>query len=66
MSTPAATSARVWADGQAVDTIEVAGRATIALALEGERWHAVVLEVPELLEGKPPRGLRLERLSVAD
>jgi hypothetical protein len=66
VSTPAATSARIWADGQAVDTVEVAGRATIALALEDESWHAVVFEVPELLEGKPPRGLRLERLTVAD
>jgi hypothetical protein len=39
-------------------------RAILEVELEGERWHALVLEVPRLLEGKPPRGLRLERVDL--
>ena len=51
-------------DGEIVDRSVVADRATLAAQLEGERWHAVVLEVPELLPTAPPEGLRLAGLVV--
>jgi hypothetical protein len=43
----------------------VDGRATLEGELPGEGWHAVVLEVPELLGTTPPQGLELEALAVA-
>ena len=30
--------------------------------LKGDGWHAIVLEVPALLETAPPQGLELESL----
>jgi hypothetical protein len=56
------TPATLWVDGEIVERIQVAGRATVAIGLDGDRWHAVVLEVPALLETAPPQGLELESL----
>ncbi len=38
---------------------------TFEAELAGEGWHAVVLEVPELLATDPPQGLELESIVLA-
>jgi hypothetical protein len=65
VTAPSATPALLWVDGVRADLAHVRGRATLAAELDGDRWHAVVLEVPELLGTVPPRGLRLGRLALA-
>jgi hypothetical protein len=65
VSAIAETPATLWVDGEIVDRSVVADKATFAAQLEGERWHAVVLEVPELLPTAPPEGLRLDGLVLA-
>jgi hypothetical protein len=64
VSAPARLPAALWIDGQRVDTALLDGQATLGGTLVGDRWHAVVLEVPELLATKPPRGLLLERIQL--
>jgi hypothetical protein len=62
---PERTPAALWIDGAPVAREVVDGRATLEGELVGDGWHAVVLEVPELLETTPPQGLELESLVVA-
>jgi hypothetical protein len=62
VSARADTPAALWVDGALVDETHVAGTATLEGELEGERWHAVVLEVPRLLDTEPPEGLVLEAI----
>jgi hypothetical protein len=57
--------ATLWADGLRADATLVSDTATLTAELEGERWHAVVLEIPVLLDLAPPRGLRLDGLVLA-
>jgi hypothetical protein len=64
VSSPAPTPAVLWADGVRVDRALVSDRATLSADLEGGGWHALVLEVPRLLETTPPQGLRLDRLGL--
>jgi hypothetical protein len=64
VSAHARTRAVLWVDGDEADVAVVAGSAVLEGELAGERWHAVVLQVPELLSFDPPRGLELERLSL--
>jgi hypothetical protein len=64
VSSPAPTPATLWVDGVRVDRTVVEGDAVLDAELEGDGWHALVLEVPELLDTAPPRGLRLERLGL--
>jgi hypothetical protein len=64
VSTPAPTPAVLWVDGVRVDRIVVDDEAVLNAELEGDGWHALVLEVPRLLETRPPQGLRLERLGL--
>jgi hypothetical protein len=64
VSTPAPTDAALWVDGRRVEDVRVTERATLAAPLDDAGWHSIVLEVPELLETKPPRGLRLEQLEL--
>ena len=64
VSSPDETPATFWVDGEVVDRARVAGRATFEAELAGTGWHAVVLEVPRLLETTPPRGLELESLAL--
>ena len=64
VSAPAPTPAVLWVDGVRVDRTVVSGETTLDGELEGGGWHALVLEVPRLLDTTPPRGLRLERLGL--
>jgi hypothetical protein len=64
VSAPAETPASLWLDGDLVDRIQVDGTATVEAELAGDRWHALVLEVPQLLETTPPQGLELESLEL--
>ena len=64
VSAPAPTPAVLWVDGVRVDRTTVSREATLNAELEGEGWHALVLEVPRLLDTTPPQGLRLERLGL--
>jgi hypothetical protein len=59
VSAIAETPAALWVDGRLVDDAQVAGTATLEAELDGERWHAVVLEIPRLLDAEPPEGLML-------
>jgi hypothetical protein len=62
VSAPARLPAALWIDGRRVDAALVDGQATLGGQLAGDGWHAVVLDVPELLPTKPPQGLLLERI----
>ena len=62
VSAPEQMRAQIWVDGQVRENVSVSGSTALTTALEGERWHAVVLEVPQLLDTRPPRGLRLSSL----
>ena len=64
VSAPAPTPAVLWVDGVRVDRTTVSREETLNAELEGEGWHALVLEVPRLLDTTPPQGLRLERLGL--
>jgi hypothetical protein len=64
VSAPAPTPAVLWVDGVRVDRTTVSREATLDAELEGDGWHALVLEVPSLLDTTPPQGLRLERLGL--
>jgi hypothetical protein len=61
VSAIAETPAVLWADGARVDQtlVPVSGRASLEADLDGEGWHALVLEVPRLLDTEPPQGLVL-------
>jgi hypothetical protein len=65
VGTSSRTRATLWADGARVDGGLVSGTATFEAELVGDRWHAVVLEIPELLDLAPPQGLRLDGLVLA-
>ena len=62
MTATGRTSADVLLDGELVRTIEVAGPTAVVVRPRGERWHWVMLEVPELFRTTPPQGLRLLRI----
>jgi hypothetical protein len=64
VSAPAPTPATLWVDGVRVDRTVVEDEAVLNAELEGGGWHALVLEVPRLLETTPPQGLCLERLGL--
>jgi hypothetical protein len=57
--------AGLWADGARVDGALVSDATTLTAELDGDRWHALVLEIPVLLDLAPPRGLRLDGLVLA-
>jgi hypothetical protein len=58
------TPATLWLDGRRADSGLVPATRTLEGELAGEGWHAAVLEVPELLDTTPARGLRLERIQL--
>jgi hypothetical protein len=64
VSTPAPLAAGLWVDGGRLPDAIVRDEETLRVRLEGERWHAVVVEIPELLPTSPPRGLRLRAVTL--
>jgi hypothetical protein len=54
------TPATLWVDARLADGGRVSGTTTLEAELEGEAWHAIVLEIPRLLDTAPPEGLVLE------
>jgi hypothetical protein len=62
---PGPTRAGLWVDGERLQDAVVTSEATLETPLPGERWHSVVLEVPELAPTDPPRGLTLFELSLS-
>lgn len=64
VTAPGRVMTRVWVDGRERAPVDVSGAETLVVPLGEERWHSVVLDVPRLFRGNPPRGLRLERLIV--
>jgi hypothetical protein len=64
VASPEATTARLWVDGEIRERVSVDRVASLTSELEGERWHAIVLEVPQLLDTRPPRGLSLSSLTL--
>ena len=62
VSASAETPATLWIDGRRVDETRVSGTTTLEGELDGERWHALVLEVPRLLDAEPPEGLTLDAI----
>jgi hypothetical protein len=65
VTAPGRTSADVLLDGELVRTIDVAGPTAVVVRPRGERWHWVMLEVPELFRTTPPQGLRLLRIRLS-
>ncbi len=65
VSAVAETPATFWVDGEQVDSQRVSGPTVFAGELGDEGWHALVLEVPQLLSTAPPRGLELETVAFA-
>ena len=65
VSAVAETPAALWVDGARVDETLVSGLATLEGELDGEGWHALVLEVPRLLDADPPQGLTLTAATLA-
>jgi hypothetical protein len=65
LSSPSATWATIWVDGERARTLRVERTTSASIELPGAGWHAVVLELPRLLATQPPRGLRLERLGAS-
>jgi len=60
---PRLTTATLWLDGRREQSFEIPKRGTIRVRLRGERWHPLIVEIPEIYETDPPYGLRLARIS---
>jgi hypothetical protein len=57
--------ATLWVDGELADRAVVASPTILAGELDGSGWHALVLEVPQLLETEPPQGLELVEVALS-
>ena len=65
VSAIAETPAALWVDGRLVDETQVSGLDALEGELDGEGWHALVLEIPRLLDAEPPQGLTLAAATLA-
>jgi hypothetical protein len=65
VSAIAETPAALWVDGRLVDETQVSGLDALEGELDGEGWHALVLEIPRLLDAEPPQGLTLAAAMLA-
>jgi hypothetical protein len=63
LTAPEPTDAFLWRGRTVTRRFHVDGPTTLRLRLRGERWHLLMLQVPELFRTKPPQGLELVRLS---
>jgi hypothetical protein len=52
-------------DGELADRAVVASPTILTGDLDGSGWHALVLEVPQLLETEPPQGLELLEVALS-
>jgi hypothetical protein len=64
LTAPGETTASLWIDGRPRRSMRVAHRGSLVVPLGDEGWHAVLVEVPRLFPTKPPRGFRLESLTL--
>ncbi len=62
VTAPEPTPAFLWRGRTLTRRFEVDGPTTLRLQLEGDRWHLLMLQVPELFRTKPPQGLELVRI----
>ncbi len=62
VTAPEPTRAFLWRGRTLTQRFEVDGPTTLRLRLNGERWHLLMLQVPELFETKPPQGLELVKI----
>jgi hypothetical protein len=58
-----ATPIVLWVDGRRERGASVNGRARIEIELADERWHSVLLELPDRFEAGLPPGVQLARIS---
>ncbi len=66
LSAPEPSTGSITVDDGRYTTFRVDGSLTLAVPLEGERWHSIVLEIPSLFDTKPPQGFELVRLTYRD
>lgn len=64
VTAPEPTRAYLW-QGEEYQPHTVRGETTIEVELEGEQWHRLMFQVPELFETTPPQGLELVRIRYA-
>jgi hypothetical protein len=64
LGAPEPMRAGLWVDGQRLRDSEISEQRVISLRLRGTRWHAVVLEIDQLVGTEKPRGLTLFELRV--
>ena len=64
VTAPEPTRAYLW-QGEEYQPHTVRGETTIEVELEGEQWHRLMFQIPELFETTPPQGLELVRIRYA-
>lgn len=62
LTAPEPTDAFLWRGRTVTRRFRVDGPTTLRVTLRGERWHLLMLQVPELFTTKPPQGLELLRI----
>jgi hypothetical protein len=63
LTSPAPTFGYVYVDGGTPTRFEVEETVTLAVELDGARWHSIVIEIPALFPTKPPQGFEIVRLT---
>ncbi len=63
LASPRPTYGFVYVDGGTPTRFEVEETVTLAVELDGRRWHSIVITIPALFATKPPQGFELVRLS---
>lgn len=63
LASPEPTFGFVYVDGGPSTRFEVEDTVTLAVELEGRRWHSIVIEIPALFPTTPPQGFELVRLT---
>jgi hypothetical protein len=63
LASPEPTFGFVHVDGGAATRFKVEDTVTLAVELEGRRWHSIVIEIPALFPTTPPRGFEIVRLT---
>jgi hypothetical protein len=66
LAAPEPSGGSITVDGDRFEYFRVDGTVTLAVPLEGQRWHSIVIEIPALFDTKPPQGFELVRLAYHD